>query len=161
MVRGGEYQAAVAVSPAGVIGGGTFWHWRGAKAVEWFGPYLFNQDPESGMAAALLESCIGAVARSSAVVLINHFPTPEFPGEEFEFLGKLPTRREDGTLSYVEAWARLLQEDLGCVVWTHPQLHEFLAREYTRLVLPREIRIMTDLGERHAPHSVLLSTFNR
>jgi hypothetical protein len=161
MVAGGEYQAVVAVNSAGTIGGGTFWHMRGTKAVECFGPYLFNQNPHSEMAAALLESCIGAIARSSAVVLINHFPTREFPREEFEYLGKAPTYKQDGTIFYHEAWARLLQEDLGCVVWAHPQLYGFLRKEYARLVLPREIRIMADQGERHSPHSVLLSTFNR
>ena len=161
MVGSGEYQAAVAVSPAGAIGGGTFWHRRADKAVEWFGPYLFNQNPEAGMAVALLDHCLAAIARSSAVVLINHFPTPEFPRAQFEFLGKLPNRKEDGTLCHLEAWARLLREDLGSVVWTHPQLHGFLAREYARLVLPREIRLITDQGERHSPHSVLLSNFNR
>jgi len=161
MVGGGEYQAAVAVGPSGAIGGGTFWHWTGARAVEWFGPYLFDRNRDARISTALLESCIGAIARSPAVVLINRFPTSEFPRQDFEYLGSVSNHAEDGAVSHRDAWARLMQEDLGSVVWAHPQLHDFLRKEYDRLVLPREIRLVTKQGEKRSPRSVLLSTFDR
>lgn len=161
MVESGEYQAAVAVGPSGQIGGGTLWHGTGTKAVEWFGPYLFNQNPDSGIAQALLNSCISAIARTSAVVLINRFPTPEFPRQDFEYLGSASHYAPDGKTSRSEAWARLMREDLGSVVWAHPKLHDFLHKEYARLVLPREIRLAGDQGERHARHSVLMAAFDR
>jgi hypothetical protein len=161
MVGGGEYQAVVAAGPSGAMGGGTFWHWTGARAVEWFGPYLFSRDPDGRISSALLESCIGAIARSPAVVLINRFPTPEFPRQDFEYLGSLAHHAKDGTTSMRDAWARLMREDLGSVAWAHPRLHDFLRGEYDRLVLPREIVIVTEQGERRSRHSVLLSTFDR
>ncbi len=39
--------------------------------IECFGPYLFNQDAGSPIAGALLEACIGAIAKTPAVGLIN------------------------------------------------------------------------------------------
>jgi hypothetical protein len=36
-----------------------------------------------------------------------------------------------------------------------------LRQEYARLVLPREIRLARDQGERHSPHSVLVAAFDR
>ncbi len=161
MVEGAEYRAAVAVGPQGAIAGGTYWHETGARAVECFGPYLFNQDRGSGIAAALLESCIGAVARGPALVLLNCFPTAEFPREDFEYLGSVLCHQEDGTSVRRDAWARLLHEDLGSVVWVHPELDGFLRAEYDRLVFPREIRRMARQGETGSRHSVLLCTFDR
>jgi hypothetical protein len=61
----------------------------------------------------------------------------------------------------VEAWFRLLHEDTGSVVWVHPNLDAFLRREYTKLVLPREIRIDRPSGETLSRHSVLSAEFDR
>jgi len=161
MVQGGELKSGAAVGPSGEIGGAVFWRWMGTRAVECFGPYLFNQKPDSPISDALLESCIGAIAKTSAVVLINQFPTSELPREQFEYLGSALACAKDGTRTRREAWARLLREDLGSAVWVHPRLADFVEREYSRLVLPREIRQVKDQGEQRSPHSVLLTTFDR
>lgn len=161
MVGGGELLSAIAIGTSGEIGGGVFWQWIGDKAVECFGPYLFNQGEDSSMSGTLLDSCIGAIAKTQAVVLINRFPTKEFPRKQFEYLGDFVEYAGDAPGSSRDAWVRLLQEDTGCVVWLHPQLDAFAEKEYTRLVLPREIRRVTDQGEQRAPHSVLLTAFDR
>ncbi len=161
MVAGGEYHAAVAVGPSGEIGGGTLWCRTGSRAVEWFGPYLFNQESRFGMANALLDRCLEAIAKSSAVVLINRFPTPELPREQFEHLGNILTCKADGTCSRREAWARLMHEDAGCVAWAHEKIRDFLRDQYRRLVLPRDVRLVENMGENRSPHSVLLTTFDR
>jgi hypothetical protein len=161
MLAGGNYDAAVAVGPAGEIGGGTFWHRGGKRVVECFGPYLFNQKAGSPISGALIENCIAAMARSEVVVLINRFATPEFAREYFELLGgvslyineKEPVRRE--------AWFRLLHEDLGSVAWVHPELEDFLQHTYDRLVLPREIRQVTSQGEQLPRHSLISTRFDR
>lgn len=161
MVQEGDLRATVVVGSSGEIGGGSLWRRIGTKAVEWFGPYLFDQLPDSGMADALLEDCIGAIARTPAAVLINQFPTSEFPRRHFEYLGSIRISAEGGTLISREAWARLMQEDLGHVVWVHPELDEFVSHEYERLVLPRETRYIKEQGEQRSLYSVLLTTFDR
>ena len=158
MAAGAHYEAAVAVGPAGEIGGGLFWHYAGKRVVECYGPYLFNQKAGTAMANALIDSCISTIARTEVVVLINRFATPELPREYFEFLGGARFRL-NGTELWRQSWFRLLHEDLGSVAWVHPELEDFLSKEYDRLVLPREIRHVTPAGERHARHSVLSTHF--
>ncbi len=161
MAGSGEYRAAVAAGPSGEVGGAVLWRGTGSGAVEWYGPYLFNQDPDSPVGASLIDNCIAAIARTPAVALVNRFPTPEFPREEFEYLGHVTHHAPDGTASRRDAWARLMQEDPGSAVWAHPRLHDYLRQEYARLVLPREIRTAKDQGERRPRHSVLMSAFDR
>ena len=162
MVAGANYGAAVAAGKTGEIGGGMFWHRTGEKAVECFGPYLFNQEKSGpAISGALLESCIGAVARTSAIVLVNRFAIPGFAGEDFEPLGSVRVRAKEGGFLRREAWFRLIHEDPGGIAWTHPELEDFLSREYGRLVLPREMRHVTNDGERQSGNSVISTTFDR
>jgi anti-sigma regulatory factor (Ser/Thr protein kinase) len=161
MVEEGDYQAILAVGPAGEVGAGTFWRWISAGAVEWFGPYVFSQALAESMSAGLLERCIASIARTSAVVLINRFPTPQFPRESFEYLGTVRTCSRDGACIHREAWARLLREDPGSVAWSHPQVREYLLGEYNRLVLPRDVRVVKSLGEKSSRHSAILTACDR
>jgi len=161
MAQGGELRSSAAIGPAGEMGGGIFWRWIGAKGVECFGPYLFNQGLDSPIPNALLDCCIGAIARTSAVMLISRYPTAELLHGQFEYLGSTLTHARDGTHMRRDAWARMLQEDIGSTVWVDPQLSDFVERQYSRLVLPREIRLVKNLGEQRPPHSVLLTTFER
>ncbi len=161
MIRAGEYDSLAAVGNAGEIGGAIFWRRVGENTVECFGPYVFNQDPASNIAEELVEGCIGAVARTQAVGIINTRPTPEFSRRHFELLGTLDDYAPDGSCAPVEAWFRLLREDTGSTVWVHPGLDAFVRREYARLVLPREIRIDQPSGETLPRHSVLSAEFDR
>jgi hypothetical protein len=161
MIRAGEYDSLAAVGNAGEIGGAIFWRRVGENTVECFGPYVFNQAPASNIAEELLEGCIGAVARTQAVGIINTRPTPEFSRRHFELLGTLDDYAPDGSCAPVEAWFRLLREDTGSTVWVHPGLDAFVRREYARLVLPREIRIDQPSGETLPRHSVLSAEFDR
>ena len=63
MVESGECRAAMALAPDGHVGGGIIWRWTGLKTVECFGPYLFNQDPDSSIPEALLETAWGLLQR--------------------------------------------------------------------------------------------------
>jgi hypothetical protein len=162
MVEGGEYRAAAAFGPGGEVGGGILWHWTGSKTVECFGPYLFDQPSESPMAAALLEACLGAIARTHAVGLVSRLPTGQLPSDWFEPLGTvtLPGEGEGPPLA-LEARFRQMQEDPGATAWCHPDLEPFLRDEYRRLVLPRDLRTVTDLGEGKADASVLSAEVDR
>jgi hypothetical protein len=155
MLAGGRYGAAVAVGPAGELGGGTFWHRSDGKEVEFFGPYVFNQKADSPIAGALIESCIGAVARTNATIISNRFATPEFPREQFELLGMVLLCSDTTACMPREAWFRLMQEDMGTIAWVSPGLEDFLQQQYERLVLPREIRVAAYEGEQHPRHSVI------
>jgi len=161
MVEGGECRAAMALAPDGHLGGGIIWRWAGLKTVECFGPYLFNQDPDSSIPESLLENCLGHIAKTHAVGLINRYPTGDLPKEHFEPLGSLTIFQQDGPPTSLTAYFRQMQEDPGTSVWSHPELEGFLQGEFSRLVLPREIRLVKDLGETKTRFSVLSTEFDR
>jgi anti-sigma regulatory factor (Ser/Thr protein kinase) len=161
MVVGGEYQALIARGPTGQIGGGIFWHWLGAKTIECFGPYVFNQNPGSVLPRDLVEGCIGAIAKSHAVGLINRMATEIFSREHFEPLGVLTVHDLDGSTRSITAHFRQMHEDTGSSVWAHPDLVPFLKEQYGRLVLPREVIAVSDQGEAVSPYSVLSAEFER
>jgi hypothetical protein len=161
MVESGECRAAMALAPDGHLGGGIIWRWMGLKTVECFGPYLFNQDPDSSIPESLLENCLGAIAKTHAVGLINRYPTDDLPEEHFEPLGSLTIFNKDGSTASLTAYFRQMQEDPGTAVWSHPELEGFLQEEFSRLVLPREIRLVKDLGETKTRFSVLSTEFDR
>jgi hypothetical protein len=56
---------------------------------------------------------------------------------------------------------RQLHEDLGCQVWAHPVLEDFLRAEYRRLFFAREIRSTRYGGEQRPAHSVFAPQFDR
>lgn len=162
MVDGGEYRASLALGPGGEIGGGILWHWIGTKTVECFGPYLFQQPAESSMPEALLEACLGAIARTPVVGLISRLPTEHLPIAYFEPLGAVNVPRKDNAPPLdLKAYFRQMQEDPGATAWCHPDLQTYLRDEYQRLVLPRDLRPIIDQGERKHPDSVLSADVDR
>jgi hypothetical protein len=161
MVEAGDYSAIIASDAAGNVGGGAFWRYNGPKLIEFYGPYIFNQSPESPVVHTLIEHFIGLIAKSSAVGVIVRYPTPELPEEYFESLGVLTVLCEESGSINIPAYYRHLEEDLGITVWAHPALREFLRNEYDRLVFAREIRLITHEGELSSPFSVLSAEFDR
>jgi len=161
MVESGECRAAMALAPDGHLGGGIIWRWTGLKTVECFGPYLFNQDPDSSIPESLLETCLGAIAKTHAVGLINRYPTDDLPEEHFEPVGSFTIFNKDGSTASLTAYSLQMQADPGTSVWTHPELEGFLHGEFSRLVLPSEIRLVKDLGETKTRFSVLSTEFDR
>ncbi len=161
MVESGEYRAVAAVGPAGEIGGAILWHWVGRQTIECLGPYVFSHELNGSIPESLVESCIGAIARTHAVGLVNMHPTPQLPEHHFEKLGTLTITSDDGSSVPLQAWFRLMHEDTGCAVWVHPEVRDFVEREYQRLVLPREIRAAGNVGESLQGHSVVFAEFDR
>jgi hypothetical protein len=161
MAESGAYHAVIAADKAGHIGGGLIWRWETQRLVEFFGPYLLRQPPESSMAQALVDACISSIARSRSIGLINRYPTPELPKGYFESLGSLTFRTEAGVTTEIDSCYRHLEEDAGLAVWAHPSFEGFLDEEYRRLVFAREIRLVRDEGERSSPYSVLSAKFDR
>jgi anti-sigma regulatory factor (Ser/Thr protein kinase) len=161
MISGGEYQALVTRGPTGQMGGGIFWHWLGAKTVECFGPYVFNQASDSLMPRDLIEGCLGAIAKTHAVGLVNRMATEIFPKDHFERLGELTVHDPNGATGVITAHFRQMHEDMGSSVWAHADLVPFLKEQYGRLVLPRDVLTVSDQGEAMSPYSVLSAEFER
>lgn len=159
MVSGGEYGACLALGPRQALGGAMLWRHLGQTA-HCYGPYLFGQPPGSEMAAALVEGCLAALAKSEALSLICRYPTPELPQEYFEHLGELELSLPQGRLTWPHFY-RQLREDPGALSWCHPCLEEFLRAQYARLFLARDLRLTQPEGEARAAHSLLGARFDR
>ncbi len=161
MVAGAEYGAKVAVDERGQIGGGILWRWVGTKTVESFGPYLFQKPDGLGLSEALTDACIGEIAKTEAIGLISRYSTPELPKGYFESLGSIDLFQSDGSMTPWPLYFRQLHEDLGCQVWAHPVLEDFLRAEYRRLFFAREIRSTRYGGEQRPAYSVFAPQFDR
>jgi anti-sigma regulatory factor (Ser/Thr protein kinase) len=166
MAKGGDCQVLVALGPADEMAGGMAWRWIGNRTVELFGPYCFVTDSTPELARDLLEACINNVARTPALALICRRPTAELPDGYLEPLtAPRPANDATGSVAPMAARAarfRLLYEETGAVVWSHPALHDFLIEHYRRLYLPRDIRTVdTDDGESRDPFSVLSCDIDR
>jgi anti-sigma regulatory factor (Ser/Thr protein kinase) len=161
MSTGGDLHAAVAIGPSGTMVGAILWQRLGDTTVECFGPYVFGQEPGMGIREELLNACLHTLARSRVVALINRFPTHDFPHAQFELLGSFSLHTRDGSLKESKAWFRLLREDPGCTVWSHPDVQPFLQSEYRRLVLPRNIQPVTSEGEEQVAYSVISADVDR
>lgn len=98
MVAGGEYGAQVAADEQGQIGGGIIWRRAGARTVESFGPYLFNQPVDLGLPEELTNACIGEIAKTGAIGLISRYSTSELPKGYFESLGTIDFIQPEGTV---------------------------------------------------------------
>lgn len=155
MAAAGDYHLLVAQGPGGEIGGGIAWKWEGLKTVEVLGPFVFHKDSGGQMASDLLEACIVHVARTSALVLVSRMPTPEMPKGYLEALAAKTTGGAERGEGPPIACFRLMHEDMGCVVWAHSELTDFLQHEYRRLFFPRDIQTIHADGEAIEPHSVL------
>jgi hypothetical protein len=129
--------------------------------MEFYGPYVFDQPRGSEMSEVLTDYCIGAIARTEATGLITRYPTDDLPTEYFEPLGSLSLGQRDGNGMKTVAYYRDLGEDPGLSVWTDPTLQPFLKEQYQRLVLPREVRAVTDQGESASPFCVISAEFDR
>lgn len=161
MAAAGDYRLLIAVSPTGEIGGGIVWRWEGLKTVELFGPYIFHPQTNPEMARQLMDACIGNVARTSALVLINRMPPAELPEGYLEPLGTISLLGADGMRQRLTVYFREMHEDMGAVAWAHPELDAFLKEEYRRLYFPREIRPVSADGEAGESFSVLSAEMDR
>ncbi|MBI5591701.1 MAG: hypothetical protein HY881_14600 [Deltaproteobacteria bacterium] len=161
MMQSGEYHAVIAAGPAGEIGGGMLWHLLGDRTVEAIGPYVFGVSGADRIAGSLIEACISEAGRTSAIAMICHPPATGQYHEYFEFLGDMDQCSAGCARIRQSSWFRMMREDMGSVVWTPADLEAYLRQTYSRLFLPREIRMVTDDGENQSDHSVLSTQMDR
>jgi hypothetical protein len=161
MVAGGEYEAITALNHKRDIVGGILFSPRTEKIVQCFGPYAFLEKNGETIAGRLLDACIGRIARTKALGLLNFSGLPKSLRSRFETLGFLTYYREgDGPLKR-DYFYRHLHEDPVCEVWTHGDIHAFLSEEYRRLVLAREIRTVHAMGETRFGSSIFSAEIHR
>ena len=113
------------------------------------------------MARALIDFCLGHIARSGAAGLISRYPTPELPKEYFEPLGSLSLSNERYHPLELISYYRHLEEDLGLSVWSDASIEPFLTRTYNQLAFAREITPVRSEGESYSAFSVLSAEFDR
>ncbi len=158
MVRAGVLKAMGLFGPSGVPGGGLAWRWLGPRTVEMHGPYLFNQPDESEAGEALVDACLSALARTSCVCVIARKATRYLPTGHFQKLGDLESHPGHSEINSVTYFV-LMGEDLGAVVWAHPDLADWLAEEYDRLTLARELQPVVDAATEG--HSILAANLDK
>ncbi len=155
------YRAAIACDEFGHMGGGILWRFRTPKTVGCYGPYVFAQPQASFMAQELLDECIRNTAKTHAVGVINRYPTEHLPAGYFEELGTVTVRTQLGRFARIPMFYRHLHEDPGAAVWAHPSLESFLKREYDRMALARDIKLISDEGEARSLVSVVSAEFDK
>ena len=164
MVSSGSMSAALALDSSKTadaeVEGGILWAPFNQHTIECFGPFVFNHPASNAISEALLDTCMGDIAHTPSVALINRFPTPELPPGYFESLGTLDIR-SSGAVTTMPVYFRQLKEDPGARVWGHVDIEAFLRREYDRLSLPRRITMFQDVGEMQNSDSVLSTIFDR
>jgi hypothetical protein len=161
MVEGGAYQAILAGTAKGDIAGGMLFRFHENRTVELFGPFVFSGSTADALAKRLLDACISKVVRTRAIGMMILNGVPASMGLHFEPLGDLKFNMENGESFPWHCYYRLLHEDPGAVVWTHEALYDYLEREYARMVLARDIRVLRNLGETRAGHSIFSAETER
>jgi anti-sigma regulatory factor (Ser/Thr protein kinase) len=159
MVASGEYGAAVAISKEGLTGGGVAWFRSSGKMVEVFGPYLFDQPPRSSAAERLIDAVVEGLAKTDTLFLIVMYATPELPAGYFEPLGTIDIFKKGSPPAAITVYCRQLKEDPGSTVWFHPEIEEFLKKEYRRLYFARYMKPTESAGEARPEHSVFAARF--
>ena len=161
MVANNECNVALLRDKKSLIAGGIIWCWNEEKTVECLGPYLFDEKKDAKDAFKLLDTCISDIGRSPIVCLLKRYPEITNVESNFEKLGNLFLYSNNNERTKKPVYFRQIREDLGTLVWCHSSFEEFLEEEYSRLVLPREIKLVRNVGEKRAEFSVLSVEFNR
>jgi hypothetical protein len=161
MVAGGEYQALVAVNPRQEIVGGILYFFPTDKIVHAIGPYTGHEVENEAIAEKLMDACLARVARTKAIGIASTTGLPNALQSHFDILGSRSYYGAGSEPIQQPCYYRLLHEDPGSVVWTHADLKGFLAGEYERLILAREIKTVRDFGETHSGASIFSAEIRR
>jgi hypothetical protein len=161
MVAGGEFHCLTAVNPKGEIVGGIFFGDRSERIVHSFGPYVFHGGDGQLPGEALLDACLGKIARTKALGLLSLFGLPPALEPRFEPLGSPSYLAGDRAPVKRHFFFRHLHEDPGGEVWSGGELTPWLADQYDRLVLARKIQTVRDMGETRRGASLFAAEISR
>lgn len=161
LVLGKELACLLLQDAMGSTCGMICWETSSERAVRFFGPYVFCSNDQQEIARQLTDFFIGRVARTRANIVFTAQATDDLPMQQFEQLGTLDYCPPDEQCVSLQACYRHMREDHGMALWCHPALEEFLRREYTRLVLIRDIRLTGEMGAHQDDTSVFGLDMNR
>jgi hypothetical protein len=161
MVFSGDYQALTAMNQRREICGGILFHHRNGKIIESYGPFVFTEEKIREISAALWETCLNSLARTKTIGIVSIYGLPEWLQKDSEDLGYFEFSNETTASVKMPAFYRLLHEDPGGVIWTDERLVEYLRKEYDRLFLARDIRVVANLGEHHHDASIFSTEFQK
>ncbi|MBA4391595.1 MAG: hypothetical protein C0399_11775 [Syntrophus sp. (in: bacteria)] len=159
MVFSGDYQALTAMNQRREICGGILFHHRNEKIIESYGPFVFTEEGGQEIGVALWEACLNSLARTKTIGVVSIYGLPEWLQKDSEDLGYFEYSDETIASMKMPVFYRLLHEDPGGVVWTDESLLDYLRKEYDRLFLARDIRIVANLGEHHGDASIFSTEF--
>ncbi|MFW5489862.1 MAG: hypothetical protein ACNI3A_15800 [Desulfovibrio sp.] len=153
-LQAGEIFALEARDAADRQCGIILWTMRSEQSVNFYGPYDFTTD--NSVAEKLINGLLQAMGRTKAKIVFSSLATQSLAEYGFELLAELPNLLEGSESPVMQSiWGRMLQEDFGGAVWTHPEFSEFLQSRYDALELVRDMRPVTDLGEALQANSVI------
>jgi hypothetical protein len=161
MVAGGEFRCLVAMNAKKEIVGGILFGERSERIIHSFGPYLFHGGDGRRTGEALLEACLGRIARSKALGLLSVSGLPPALEVQFEPLGSLSYHTCGKASVPRPFFFRHLHEDPGCEAWSPGEFTAWLESQYGRLVLAREIRTVRAMGETRTGASLLAAELAR
>lgn len=124
------------------IAGGVVWRQLTENCIELYGPYLFGDDRNDGTLGLLLDDAIARISRSRSRGVLRRQGALAGYERFFDFLGDLEMTGIDGEAAHATYYYRQLREESGGVVYCSGKLADFLAEEYDRLCLPRQVRTL-------------------
>ena len=152
MAAAGELEALLLHRGEWIVGG-VLWRPLTANCLELFGPYGFADDGDG--LAQLLEAAIARISRSGYHGVVRRQGPLANHERFFDFLGQLVLRGADGDDRRLSYYYRALDERGGGAVYCRASLATFLAGEYARLCLPRQLRDGGDDAAQRRTASVL------
>jgi len=161
MVESGEYGLLAALNEKKEIVGGLLTRQRSERIVEAWGPYLFHCGETEATAQALLDACLSRIARSKALGLLSVAGLPPALASHFESLGVLRRIMAGAEPFDRPFYFRHLHEDPGGEVFATTALASWLAGQYERLFLARQVQIIRDMGESRGGHSLFAARLQR
>jgi len=154
MLAAGHLNAIMALSGDWIVGG-VLWRPLTDTCLELYGPYLFTDDPDDAILTILMDEAVARISRSRSRGLVRR--QGPLAGHErfFDFLGDLEMTGISGNAAHSTYYYRQLREESGGVVYCSGPLSLFLADQYDRLCLPRQVRETGGVATRLRDASVL------
>lgn len=126
------------------IVGGLLWRPMTDACRELYGPYLFGNDPDDRMLTLLMDEAVGRISRTNCRGILRRQGKLAAHERFFDFLGELELSGISGPAAHSAYYYRQLKEESSGVVYCNGALASFLADQYDRLSLPRQIRGASD-----------------
>jgi hypothetical protein len=138
MLAAGHLHALCCWSGEWIIGG-VLWKPLTESCQELFGPFVFCPDLEENAISMLLDEVMIRLSRSNSRGLVRRQGPLHDYERFFDFSDEVRLTGQNGETSLTTYYYRQLQEESGSTIYCSGKLSEFLATQYKRLCLPRQL----------------------